>query len=113
MQFRQLATGFGISPQVSPSDIAAIRSAGFRAVICNRPDGESADQPAFSEVLKAACELGIEARYLPVQVGYIGDAETAQFGELLRTLPGPVLAYCRTGNRSGMLWTLLASKRPS
>ena len=32
-----------------------------------------------------------------------GDAEAAQFGELMQALPKPVLAYCRTGTRAATL----------
>jgi len=34
--------------------MAAIREAGFRAIIRNRPDGEGADQPNFEEIEAAA-----------------------------------------------------------
>ncbi|KWN11164.1 class V aminotransferase [Burkholderia territorii] len=105
------ATGFTASRQITPADLKAIRNAGFRAVICNRPDGESADQPAFDEIAAAARELGLDARYLPVEPGRIGDAEVDAFGALVDALPKPVLAYCRSGSRAGMLWQQLTARR--
>ncbi|MET3619455.1 aminotransferase class V-fold PLP-dependent enzyme [Burkholderia ambifaria] len=105
------ATGFTASRQITAADLKAIRNAGFRAVICNRPDGEGADQPAFDEIAAAARELGLDARYLPVERDRIGDAEVDAFGALVDALPKPVLAYCRSGSRSGMLWNRLTARR--
>ncbi|KVO98956.1 class V aminotransferase [Burkholderia ubonensis] len=105
------ANGFAASRQIMPDDLKAIRDAGFRAVICNRPDGESADQPAFDEIAAAARELGLDARYLPVRSDHIGDAEVDAFGAMVDALPKPVLAYCRSGNRAGLLWNRLATRR--
>ncbi len=107
-------SGFTASGQVQPEDLKAIRNAGFRSVICNRPDGESADQPGFAEIEKAARELGIEARYLPVAAGQpIGDEQAEAFGALLDELPKPVLAYCRSGRRASLLRERLAALRPA
>mgnify|MGYP001081056780 CR=1 FL=1 len=105
------SSGLAASRQIMPTDLKAIRDAGFRSVICNRPDGESADQPAFEEIAAAARELGLEARYLPVEPNHIGDAEVDAFGALVDALPKPILAYCRSGNRAGMLWNRLADQR--
>ncbi|RAG29806.1 class V aminotransferase, partial [Burkholderia multivorans] len=70
-----------------PADLRAIRDAGYRAVICNRPDGEDADQPAFEEIAAAARELGLDARYLPVRRDEIGDADVEAFAALVDALP--------------------------
>jgi sulfide:quinone oxidoreductase len=43
--------------------------AGFRSIICNRPDGEGNDQPTFSEIEEAARAAGLEAYYMPVVPG--------------------------------------------
>ncbi|MFT6914914.1 MAG: sulfide:quinone oxidoreductase [Motiliproteus sp.] len=89
-----------------PADIQAIKDAGFRAIICNRPDGEGADQPAFEVVAKKAKKAGLEAVYLPIVAGKVTDDDAAAFDRMLSELPGPVLAYCRTGTRSTTLWSL-------
>lgn len=105
------STGFVASRQIVPDDLKAIRSAGFRSVICNRPDGEEADQPAFDAIAAVARELGMDARYLPVERDRIGDAEVDAFDALLDSLAKPVLAYCRSGSRSAALWNQLACRR--
>ena len=106
MEFRRLTDDLSVSPQIAVSDVAAIRAAGYRAIICNRPNGEGSDQPTFAEIEAAARAQGIVACYLPVESGKVGDHDAMQFGELMRKLERPVLAYCRTawcGNVMGAL----------
>ncbi|MET4129811.1 TIGR01244 family sulfur transferase [Roseovarius sp. MBR-6] len=113
MDIKTITDALSVSPQIAPGDLAAIKAAGFRAVICNRPDGEGADQPNFEEIEAAAHAEGLEARYLPITAGMVRDQDAGDFGRALRELPGPVLAYCRTGTRSATLWSLSeATRRP-
>ncbi len=111
MQPNRIDEGLAVSPQVTPDDVAAIEAAGFRAIICNRPDGEGADQPTHEEVAAAARAAGIELRYLPVVAGQVSEADAKAFADAMRELPGPVLAYCRTGTRSATLWSLAEARR--
>jgi sulfide:quinone oxidoreductase len=106
MDTRKLTDTVIVSPQIRASDLPALRAAGCRAVICNRPDGEGPDQPTFVEIEAAARAQGLDARYLPVESGKVSDADVAQFKAALASLPGPVLAYCRSGMRSATLWAL-------
>ena len=113
MDLRKIADGLSVSPQVMPSDIPALKAEGFRAIICNRPDAEAADQPGHEEMSAAAAAEGLEFLYLPVTPGIVTDETARAFGQALRDLPGPVLAYCRTGTRSATLWSLSeANRRP-
>jgi uncharacterized protein (TIGR01244 family) len=111
MEFKTITDAITVSPQVCPDDLTAIKDAGYRAVICNRPDGEAADQPTFEEIEAAAKKVGLEARYLPIVAGKVSDADAEDFGTALTELPGPVLAYCRTGTRSATLWSLASADR--
>ena len=103
-----------MSPQIAPEDVAAIAAQGYRAIICNRPDGEGADQPSFDEIDAAAKAAGLEARYVPVQSGHGARTRTSTaFGTALAEVQRPVLAYCRSGTRSATLWSFHESrKRP-
>jgi sulfide:quinone oxidoreductase len=111
MQVNKVTDALSVSPQITPQDVAEIRAAGFRTIICNRPDAEGADQPNFEEIEAAAKAAGIEARYLPVTSGMVQDSDAEAFGQTLLELPGPVLAYCRTGTRSATLWSLTEAER--
>ena len=106
MEIRNITPQLAVSPQIRPEDLDAIRDRGFRSVICNRPDGEAGDQPTFEEIEAAAAAAGLEARYLPVRTGLVRDEDAEAFSTALRDLPGPVLAYCRSGTRSATLWSL-------
>ncbi len=106
MEYKSVTEDISVSIQITPEDVAEIAAQGYRAIICNRPDGEGADQPSFAEIAAAAKAAGIEARYQPVVSGKVRDEDADEFGALLRELPGPVLAYCRTGTRSATLWSL-------
>lgn len=113
MDLRKISPRISVSPQIMPDDMDAIKAEGIRAIICNRPDGEGADQPNFDEIEAAAKAAGIETRYVPVQGGMVTDADVEAFGTALEDLPRPVLAYCRTGTRSATLWSFHESqKRP-
>ncbi len=94
-----------LSPQLAPEAMAAAAAQGFRSVINNRPDFEGGpDQPTSAALEAAARAAGLEYAHLPVAPGYQSPEEIARFGELLASLPRPVLAFCRTGTRSGKLY---------
>lgn len=111
MDLKQITEKTAVSPQITPQDMTAIKEAGFRAIICNRPDGEGVDQPSFEEIEAAAKKVGLEAAYVPVTSGKVRDEDVESFGAALKDLPRPVLAYCRTGTRSATLWSLHESKK--
>ena len=106
MEIKRITPALSVSPQIAVADLPAIKAAGFRSILCNRPDGEGADQPSFDEIAVAAQAAGLEVRYQPIQSGMVRDEDALEFGAALDALPGPVLAYCRTGTRSATLWSL-------
>jgi sulfide:quinone oxidoreductase len=106
MNPKSITPTLSVSEQVQPQEIAALAAAGFKAIICNRPDGEGADQPSFAEIEAAAKAAGMQAAYLPVVSGKIDEADAQAFGLLMDRLPKPILAYCRSGTRSATLWSL-------
>ena len=110
MDLKPLDNALAASPQLTVDDVAALAEAGYRGIICNRPDGEAADQVNFEEIDKAARAVGIVARYQPIVAGRVQDSDTDDFNRLMRELPKPVVAYCRTGTRSTTLWSLAEAK---
>ena len=114
MQVRRVSDELAVSPQISVADVGEAAAQGFKAIVCNRPDGESADQIAFGEIEAAAKAKGMEIVWQPVISGQMSDDEGVRFGEIVEGLPGPVLAYCRSGTRCIMLWALSqAGKKPT
>ncbi len=113
MEIRALTESLSVSPQIFTADIRAIADAGFKSIICNRPDGEACDQPLYNEIEAAANALGLQTRYLPTESGKVTDEQGQGFGQLMNELPKPVFAYCRTGMRSTTMWALWeAGQRP-
>lgn len=110
MEPKVITPRLSVAAQVQPDEVAGLAQAGYRAIVCNRPDGEGADQPSFKEVEAAAQAAGLETRYIPVVSGKVKDEDAEAFGTALDELPGPVLAYCRTGTRSVTLWSLSQAK---
>ena len=106
MEIKPITAKLSVSGQITPEDVKTIAEQGYRAIICNRPDGEGTDQPTFEEIEAAAREVGLDARYIPVATGRVTDADAAAFGAALDELPRPVLGYCRSGMRSATLWSL-------
>jgi uncharacterized protein (TIGR01244 family) len=106
MQPKRINASLSVSEQILPEALAGIAAAGFRSIICNRLDGEGADQPGFAEIEAAAEAAGLQAAYQPVISGQVQDSDAAAFGTLFASLPKPVFAYCRTGTRSATLWSL-------
>jgi len=112
MDPKRLSDTLSVTAQLTPDDVAAAASLGFRSIICNRPDGESDGQPDFAAINAAARSHGMTAHHLPI----IADTEASEsdirhFGELLDELPAPALAYCRSGTRSATLWALHQATR--
>ena len=106
MAITEITPDYSVSPQIRPEEVAGIAAAGFRSIICNRPDGESADQTPVDEVRAEAERHGLAFAYVPVVSGQINAENVADFRAALATLPTPVLAYCRSGGRCQNLWLL-------
>lgn len=110
---KKLTDAVSIAPQITASDVATLAAEGYKAIICNRPDGEGNDQPSFAEIEMAARNAGIATRFIPVATGKVTDEDASAFAAALADLPKPALAYCRTGTRSATLWALSETgKRP-
>jgi sulfide:quinone oxidoreductase len=111
MNFTTLSETVSVAGQISPADLQELARAGFKSVICNRPDGESPGQFSSQDLATAASQVGLTMAYLPVVSGRVTAQDGREFGDLLNQLPTPVLAYCRSGMRSATLWALSQAER--
>ena len=104
-QVQQLSADICVAPQLDPAAMAWAAQNGFKSVINNRPDFEGGpDQPTHAVMQAAAQAAGLQYAYLPVNGAYQSPEEIARFAELLAALPKPILAFCRSGARSGKLY---------
>ena len=111
---RKLTDNLSVAPQLSAADIADAQNLNYKSVLCNRPDEEEAGQPAYREIEQAIERHGLVSEFQPVNGSAISDQDVDDFSAHLKSLPGPVLAYCRSGTRCTVLWALSeAGKRPT
>ena len=106
MSMKKLSDQFYVGPQIEIDDIEDLQISGVKSVICLRPDGERAGQPAFEALKTQARSLGIAAHYLPIVPGQISNAQIAEFADMVTKSPSPIFAYCRSGMRATGLWAL-------
>jgi sulfide:quinone oxidoreductase len=104
MTLTQLSDQVSVCGQITAADVAEFAAQGFGTVICNRPDGESFDQTPWAEIEAACKEHGLAAHYIPMSPAGLTGTEIPAFADVLKGAEGKVLAYCRTGNRSSILW---------
>ncbi|KAA8386812.1 TIGR01244 family sulfur transferase [Acetobacter oryzifermentans] len=107
MQYHSVSPDFAVSPQITVDDIPLIHGAGFKTIICNRPDGEEAGQPSAETIGEAARKAGLAFIAIPISAPLTPSSDAViETQEAINTLPGPIFAYCRSGNRSAQAWTL-------
>lgn len=111
MNLTRLSDRFAISPQLAPGDIAALAAEGVRTVINNRPDGEAPDQPSSASLEAEALSHGLAYHHIPIVSGQAAESDARALAEALRRSEGPVVAFCRTGNRSQLLWKMAEQLR--
>jgi uncharacterized protein (TIGR01244 family) len=109
--FRKLSPNVLASPQIDLSDVAAAAQQGVRLVINNRPEGESEDQTPGAEIEAAARAAGMDYVAIPVTHAGFSEGQVKAMVEALEKTEGPVLAYCRSGTRSTLLWALAEASR--
>lgn len=109
--FRQVSETFWASPQIDVSQVAEARQRGFAMVINNRPEGETEDQVPGAAIEAAAGAAGMAYRAIPVTHAGFSEAQVREMAEALASADGPVLAYCRSGTRSTLLWALAEAAR--
>lgn len=104
--FRQVTQSVYASPQIGPEAIEEAKKLGIVRIINNRPEDESDDQTPGPAIEAAARAAGMDYVAIPVTHAGFSEAQVAAMGEALAGAEGPVLAYCRSGTRSTLLWAL-------
>ena len=105
-EFRQVTPSFWASPQIGLDDVREAQARGFALIVNNRPEGESGDQVSGDAIAAAAAECGLGYRAIPVTHAGFGEEQVRAMTAALEEAAGPVLAYCRSGTRSTLLWSL-------
>jgi uncharacterized protein (TIGR01244 family) len=106
MILTRLSPNLSVRAQLLPGEVAGVAAAGFRAIINNRPDGEAPDQPGSDQIAAEAKSHGLAYWHIPVVPGEATMKDAQAFARAIAEADGPVLAFCRTGNRSTGLWKM-------
>lgn len=108
--FIALNDRFSVAPQLSEADVARAAAAGFTVLVNNRPEGETSDQPPGSAIEAAARAAGLAYTAIPITHGGFSLEQVEGMARVLNEATGPVLAFCRSGARSTMLWALATAQ---
>jgi uncharacterized protein (TIGR01244 family) len=103
--FRHVTDDLSVAPQISVADVAEAARQGFRTIINNRPDGEEPGQPRAAEIEAAARAAGLAYHHIPV-VGSPTPQQVEATRAVLQDAEEPVLAFCRSGTRSIVTWSV-------
>lgn len=109
--FRKLTENILVSRQITIADVAVGAADGVSLIVNNRPDGEEPSAPQGDEIAAAAAAAGIN--YVAIPIGHAGFSEPQVNAmiDAMEQAEGPILAYCRSGTRSTLLWALAAAKQ--
>jgi uncharacterized protein (TIGR01244 family) len=101
-----LAPGLSVAGRLDRADIDALARAGVRTIVNNRPDGEDPGQLPAAEASQLAAAHGIAYHHIPITAATLTRGDVDAFAATLREAAEPVVAHCRSGTRSALLWAL-------
>jgi len=107
--FRKLTSDIFVSPQIGVDAVAEAKALGVTLVINNRPEGESDDQVPGAEIEAAARAEGLDYVAIPITHSGFSQPQVDAMVAALESARGKILAYCRSGTRSTLLWALAES----
>lgn len=109
-EFKRLRDNMLTAGQITPNDVASAKEQGVTLIINNRPDGEVDGQPLGDEIADAARLHGIKYKAIPVSSAGFSLPQVDEMQSALASANGKVLAFCRSGTRSTILWALAQAK---
>jgi uncharacterized protein (TIGR01244 family) len=108
--FRTLTEMIMVAPQIDVAALAEAKAQGVKLIINNRPEGESEDQTPGAVIEAAARAAGMDYIAIPVTHSGFSQPQVDAMASALEGAEGMVLAYCRSGTRSCLLWALAEAK---
>jgi len=94
-----------VSGQPGLEEFPRLAEQGFSAIINNRPDGEDG-APGSAAEEEAAKAADLAYAHVPVAGLSFTEADVRRFGATVEAADGKVLAHCRSGMRSLMMFAL-------
>lgn len=109
MDIRRIAPDYAVSPQIATDDLPAIAAQGFKTVVNNRPD-EEIPHELSSAVMRIAAEAA-GLRFVDNPLTHATMTPDRIAAQAAAMEEGPVLAYCASGTRSSVAWSLAQAGR--
>jgi uncharacterized protein (TIGR01244 family) len=106
-----ITPSFAVAAALEPGDFPALRAQGIRCVISNRPDNEQADQLNAPAEASLAWREGMLFRHVPAAKHELFTDEIVDgMAHALQGCEGAVVAHCKTGQRSAILWAAATAR---
>jgi len=109
--YKAITPQFSVAGILSSGDLAKFKAMGFLTLISNLPD-EEVKNGFTSDKAKAEAEtLGITYIHMPASGATVTDQDVVEkFANILENADKPVIAHCRSGTRSSILWSMVAAR---
>jgi sulfide:quinone oxidoreductase len=106
-----LTPRFAVTSALSAADFAEAVRLGFKAIVSNRPDGEEPGQLTARQEAALAWRAGLKFRHVPAgKHDVFTDDVVEGMAAALADLEGPVLAHCKSGTRSAIVWAAASAR---
>lgn len=109
--FRTLTDRIFVAPQIGIAQVDEAKAQGVTLIVNNRPDDEEPGQVNGAQIEAAAQAAGIAYVAVPVSHGGFAPWQLDGLAEAMEQAgEGKILAYCRSGTRSTLLWALTRAR---
>lgn len=106
-----LTPSFAVAGALVPEDFPKIARLGFLSVVSNRPDEEEVGQLTARDEAVFAWRSGLAFRHVPAgKHELFTDPVVEGMADALNGLEAPVLAHCKSGLRSVVLWSAASAR---
>ena len=104
MNINKISPEYSVSAQICADDLPNIVTAGFKSIICNRPDTENPKKLQIKTLKLRTTAAGLEFAENVFGPSTFGMDKIDRQCQLLVEMSGPVLAYCASGSRCSVIW---------
>ncbi len=102
---------FAVTAALAPDDFSEVARLGFKAVLSNRPDDEDAGQLSARGEAVLAWRAGLRFAHVPAsKLDLFTDPVIEDMDKAVRRLGGPILAHCKSGVRSAIIWAAASAR---
>ena len=107
----KLTPRFAVTAALSEVDFAEAARLGFKAIVSNRPDDEESGQLSARQEAVLAWRAGLQFRHIPTSKYDLFTNQVVEgMADALAGLEGPILAHCKSGIRSIIVWAAASAR---